>query len=497
LDGAIHRYVDEANFVDAIPRLWANPNTPILIPFGKVTSFTWIYPILQSGLSNIIGSGLMALRLISVVFGTLGVAALYFLVRSLFHDKWLALIAALILATFPVHLHFSRLGLNNIADPLFGTLALAFLVRGMQNHDRSDYVLAGASLGLTQYFYEGGRLLYPPLLVIAFVVSWLLTGRRKVDLVHAAYGLFVAILIAAPVYYTLFGSNSFLAPRLDNQGVHVNLLTPLFAPLPEAVDWLRDRFLFPFLMYTSITDLSWFYGGEQPMVLFPLVPIFLLGIAYAVRTIRTPGIIISLIWLAMTALGNSLLRDNLWVPRYVVAFPAVALLMAIGIYATVLLLWPRLKPSRWPSLIALGLSMIVATAQTVYYFRDQVPFFVAEMPQEDWNDAFFRMVDLPPHTHVHFILESPVWDVNVTAFLGYARLDLIVDSVTPDEVTDVYLHNITRNPTDKHVFFINVDRTGVLRHLSEYFTLAEPQLSTEQILPQFRLALYKATVKKP
>ncbi|HMX66469.1 MAG TPA: CDP-alcohol phosphatidyltransferase family protein, partial [Microthrixaceae bacterium] len=49
-------------------------------------------------------------------------------------------------------------------------------------------------------------LLFPPLLVLVFIILWLKNGRQKADLIHAAYALLVAVLIAAPVYYTLIGA---------------------------------------------------------------------------------------------------------------------------------------------------------------------------------------------------------------------------------------------------------------------------------------------------
>ncbi len=492
LDTVIHRYIDEINFMNAIQHMWANPDTPILVPFIDLRESTWIYPLLQSGISNIVGSGFAGLRLISAVFGVLGVAALYFLVRTLFHDKWLALIAALVLATLPAHIHFSRLGLYNIVDPLFGTLALAFLMRGLQSHNRSDYVIAGAALGLTQYFYEGGRLLYPPLLVAAFIVAWLLSGHRKADLIHGGYALLVAILVAAPIYYTLVGVGSVPTPRLNEEAVGGNLWTQLFANGQPIADVLRERFLYPLLMSISVPDQGWFYGGEQAFIILPLVPFFLLGIAYAIWHIRTPGIIVFLIWALITAFGNSLLRDNLWTPRYVVAFPALALFVAMGIYATLHLVWSQSKFVRWRYIAIASLSILLATAQTVYYFRDQVPYFMRQFQQEeDWNDAFFRMFDLPANTHVHFIMRAPVWGINMQAFVGYYRLDLAVDALRPDELTVAYLKRIMADQTVQHVFFVNPRNTESLTLLRHYFTLSAPKFSPYDIPKLDQLGLYK------
>lgn len=491
LDSVIRHYIDEVNFMDAIPRLWAAPNTRILTPFSDTTAFTWLYPMLQSATSNIVGSGLPGLRLISSIFGTLGVPALYFLVRTLFHDKRLALMSALVLATFPVHVHFSRIGLNNIADPFFGTLALAFLMRGLQSHLRSDYVLAGALMGLTQYFYEGGRLLFPPLLVLVFIILWLKNGRQKADLIHAAYALLVAVLIAAPVYYTLIGARSFLTPRLNEQSMGGSLWTHLLdseLPLGEV---LRGRFIDPFLTAISIPDQGWFYGGQQPFILFMFVPVFLIGVGYALWNIRTPGMLVFLLWAAATCLGNSLLRENLWSPRYVVDFPALAFLLTLGIYVTLALIWPRTRPVRGRYIILAACSLIIATTQTAYYFLDHAPGYMQEFQtEEDWNDAFFRTLDLPRGTSVHLIMKIPVWQINMVAFIDYNRLDLQMDAISPAELSPAYVKRILQDKSTNHVFFANPYDAQLLAHLRKYFILSAPQLSPYGIPVRDQLGLY-------
>jgi 4-amino-4-deoxy-L-arabinose transferase-like glycosyltransferase len=150
-------FIDELLHVAGIRAVSTDASTGILIPFSGIAAFPYIFPFLQHHAITIFGHNFLGLRVVSAVIGTLTVAALYVLGRSLFGRKT-ALIAAALLATFPPHLQFSRIGLNNIADPLFGTLALAFLGRGLMSNRRMDYVVGGAMLGLTHYFYEGGRL---------------------------------------------------------------------------------------------------------------------------------------------------------------------------------------------------------------------------------------------------------------------------------------------------------------------------------------------------
>ncbi len=496
LETNIHRLIDEVNFMDAVPRLWTHPDTLILSPFSELTAFTWLYPIFQNGFTSLVGSSLTALRLPSAVFGTLGVAALYFLARTLFHDKAIACISALILATFPAHIHFSRLALNNIADPFFGTLALAFLMRGFQSQRRSDFVIAGAILGLTQYFYEGGRLLFPPLLLLSFVIAWIYTGRKRADLIHGAYALLVAVLVAAPVYYTLLGTHNLLTPRLASASVENSVWKDLLENnIPDRLRSLSERVLNPFLMYTTIRDQGWFYGGTESLVIFMLLPVFVLGLVHELWNIRTPAILVLIAWLGAASLGNVLLTDSLWIPRYVVAFPAVALLIAIGAKSTLPLLLPRSISAKWLYAVIGGLSLILAIGQTVYYFYDHVPAYTRQFqPDEDWNDAFFRMVDLPTTTQVHFIMDEPVWSFNVIAFMRYYRLNMNFNALLPGDVTPELIQKMSAFQTVTHVFFISPNRTDVLARLKQCFKLSEPEFSPYDIPLESQLGLYRGVV---
>ncbi len=334
LENAIHFFVDEGNFAEGILHIREQPYLKLLKPFDFVAAFTWVYPVLQHGATTILGPNLLSLRIISVVFGTLTIPAVYQLGRLLY-DRRIGLLAALLLAVLPPHVHFSRLGLNNIADPLVGTLALAYLVRALQQGQRRDYALAGLMLGLTQYFYEGGRLLYPPLLFTWAVIAYVALRPRLRGLLLTAL---VAVIVSAPVYYAWVAWDVALTTRLNRQGVTLEYWTRLL--LSNANDGLlathlREKVLLPLLHFISVPDQgAFFYGGHTALILPPLVPAFLVGIIAALRRQWLAGSLLSL-WLAFTVLGNSLVQDSVWTSRYVVALPAVAVLLAVGLVTIV------------------------------------------------------------------------------------------------------------------------------------------------------------------
>ena len=84
------------------------------------------------------------------------------------------------------------------------------------------------------------------------------------------------------------------------------------------------------------------WGLSMALVLPYAVPALLLGVVFAAWRWRTPGVL-PLIWLLGTSAGNALLVESAVTARYVAAFPALALLIALGIGEALALLWPR----RW------------------------------------------------------------------------------------------------------------------------------------------------------
>ena len=205
--------VDELNFLPYVLHFWDDPNIELLNPMSSVIPFARIYAYWETWTVAILGRDFAGLRGVSVIMGTLTIPSVWWMTRHIF-DRKTALIATVVIATFPPHVHFSRLALNNIGDPLFATLAFGFLARGFQTHKRRDFALAGIALGCVPYFYEAGRLSFP-LLTLGFIGFVLLFGygqfglRTNTTLRRNLFVfLIVTLLTAFPVYYALINSSA-------------------------------------------------------------------------------------------------------------------------------------------------------------------------------------------------------------------------------------------------------------------------------------------------
>lgn len=477
LERAVPRLVDEMHAVRAVTRLWETSDLPLLSQQGEVIAFTWVYPLAQAGAARIYGPSLTALRVISAVCGVFTVLALWGLARILF-DRHIALLAALILAAFPPHVHFSRLGLNNIADPLCGTLALMFIARGLRDRRPVDFALAGMALGFTQYFYEGGRLIFPPL-----ALMFALWGRSPRPLLRIFLVTFA--LVAAPVYLAWIITGQAIFPRLDAASTpgywgDLMLRGPLGAPLAVLHDATG-----PLRFYISQPDRFWFYGGSSPLVLWWLVPALLLGVAHALRYLRAPGMALLIAWPLLVALGNVPLAEQRDAARYVVAFPALALLGALGIQQAARQIIPRYATA---ALVCAG--VIVAAGQTAYYFRQHLPAYNAQFSAAAVvDDMLFRMVTLPPGTHVYIIGEAVVRYDDVTAYAQYkARSDLSFSILYPSEVTPNYVNELL--PAGRLAFFIEAAHPQTAAILGQTYSLGRAYLSPYDLPPGDQYLLY-------
>lgn len=479
--------VDEVLPMTEILALWGNPHLPMISPLGFISSQTRLFASWQAASVAVWGHNLLALRIPSAVVGTLTVGAVYFLGRVLF-DRRTALIGALILAAFPPHLQFSRIGILNIADPLFGTLAFAFICLAFKNNRRIAWVLGGVALGLTQYFYEGGRLLYPAL-ILMWVMLTLLANRKAIRswipgfLTYCA----AAVVIAAPIYYTLARSYDPLSNRFNTLALTGNdWLTLLTSPPGSPTfDFLIRHLIDPFLLFISRPDPTPYYGGSTALLLFFLVPPFLAGCLWAVRSRGGRGL---LLWFFVTWAGNILMVDSALAARYVTVFPAVALLIAIGITQLVLYL-----PDSYRFKITLIVVGFCVIGQTIYYFGPHLDQYEQQLvPGRDGYAALFRAAELPSGTTVYLIDPPATFTEDYAqTLLRFLAEDKTIHLIEASATVDFS----ALQDASTYAFFIPSDDPDSLQMLSQHFDLDAPIYTSDPLPKEKTYTLYLGRLK--
>ncbi|MBN1680527.1 MAG: glycosyltransferase family 39 protein [Anaerolineae bacterium] len=341
----------------------------------------WHHPLLyHTGISlaiEAVGQTTTAARLPSAILGALTVPAVYLMGRRMV-DRRIGIVAAIFMAAYPLHVHFSRTGINQVGDPLFTALAFAFLTPAIRRGDYMDGAIAGLMLGLSQYFYSAARIV--PLLMVVYVglhmvVNWRAVAKRFGVL---AVTLIVACVVVFPSLYAIYRDKARpVSPRLDQVSIWAtdNVQAAARAgQLPEYWDYQIRR---SFMAYVQIPDESGFYGGYNPVLGWYAGVPFLVGLVVIWRARREPRYSILALWIAATAiLGGVLLVDPPHFPRYISVAPGLAIVVAIGltvfaVNAGKLLTRFDMIPGRavqWGVPLVLVLSLAAADQQT-YIFR--------------------------------------------------------------------------------------------------------------------------------
>lgn len=500
LETGLRVSVDEAIAIEGTSQYFAGSIGLVGRPSSFIT--TLLFPQWQGEIIRLMGHSVTSLRFASAIVGALTVVVVYFLARDLFQDRRTGLIAALLLLGFPPHIHFSRIALIHIADPLFGTLAIWFLIRGLRGNRRLDWALAGAMMGLTQYFFEAGRLFFIPLIllwiggmalpgIVAFLRRRLLGTDAPTALPHfPRRGVFIAVLamvmVAMPAYYAAFSQGNNTVPRLSESGGFNLVLDPFQDGLTgEELAELARRILFPFSVYVTQPEQSVFYGGDQPLLLVYVVPFFLMGMGYLFWRWRSVASIL-LLWVLLTAAINALLRESAVYARWHVVFPALAVVVAVGVRYLLPMLWtPRQEESeiapqsasssRMPFRVIAAVVVVMVAGQIAYYYQWHVPLLEQQARESklypDTYDAAYRAQDMPDNTDI-YLIATPIPDINVPRIW----VNFLTDSdprtlrYFPLVTTDFTTEFIAMLPPDRNfAFFIERQATDTILLMIQSF----------------------------
>lgn len=321
----------------------------------------------------------LGLRLPWLLLGVLNVIIAARLATRL-QGPVVGIITGCALAVYHYHIHYSRIGINNIADPFFMTLALFLLLRAYDRRSIADWVLCGIAIGVAQYFYFGARLI-----AVIVALSIVMMARANWRQFWRDHGVGVrrlagaAVITAAPMIQYGWRFPDEYNARINQTGILQNgWFANELALGGSAIDILATQWWRAMLAFNVYPDRTVWYGLREPL-LDPITgAVLLVGLAIGLARLTNPRLFPMLAWWGSALVfGGFLTESPPSSQRLVTAavptifFAALALVML----ARQLRRWHALQPHSTrlaPALLGAAVAAFGAISLTTY-FVDYTP----------------------------------------------------------------------------------------------------------------------------
>ena len=318
----------------------------------------------------IFGQTMFAIKMMSVLTGTLSILALYLLAREWFGVE-VGLLAGAFLAVFPFHLQFSRIGVDNIVDSLMAPLVLWLVFRAVRVKSFSAYLLAGIVTGFSFYLYVGTRLV----LALAIATLGYIAFRQR-DFLKSnlrQLGTYLAGLLVAinPIAVFFIQHPEHFMTRIGQEGIFLNgwLSAQVAETGKSAFQVLFEQFSITALVFFSQDAGSNFLNFDRPYLTALGATFFLIGLLFSVIKILEERHFVLQMWFwSVVVLGGMLTLSPPANTRLVMTTGATALFVGLGAWqVSTILLKLKLKPSFVYALNAV-LILLISFQNLSFYF---------------------------------------------------------------------------------------------------------------------------------
>lgn len=300
--------------------------------YSRFTRNPPVYGFAAYASTVVLGGNAFALRLPAVIFGLAAVLLLYGIALRLTGRRDVALVAALLMATQPIFIHFSRIAWEPSSELPFLLGGLYALIAALQRSFSVRWLaLAVLLLGITSYTYMAGwfyaLILGGGMIALNFRAIRSLRDALKI---LAASGLW--LLVSWPALHMVF-----FDPLTAGKTVRV-------ATFAHGITWsaLHDfatnyaaHFRISYLakMGDPTPGVTWRYLNGFGAFLWIVIPLAAAGVAACYAYVKEQGMRAWVyLWLLAYPLGGALTNDGAPnAPRTLAGAPVFCLLAAFGV----------------------------------------------------------------------------------------------------------------------------------------------------------------------
>ncbi len=425
---------------------------------------------------GLLGNTAFAVRLVSALTGALAVLFAYLFTREAF-GKQTAWVAAILAAAFVPHLHFSRLGFDNIIDSLSSALLLWLVLRGARQNSPLYYLAAGIAAGLCFYTYPGSRL-SPALAVVA--LAWIALGAPgflRTQWRNLFVFITAAIIIVAPIagYYAAY-PKVFMA-RIEREAVVYEgpQENRVFTDFSTVAPLIGQQVFKSTLVFISTGGAFHFFGTPRPYFLPIAAIFFMFGLALLLR--RLPGMhalpLLAWFW-APVLLGSALTGGAPSHQRMLGSSMPAVIIVAVSLTA----IFQALKSvnplaKRLAPLLLLGILVFNGVTDLLFYFDEyRNGHFFADLSNEITYESRRFVAPLEENGRF-YLVGAPM------TYIRFGNFDYFAPGVEKYDFNDITRNALSGLPDDKDALFLAIPaREADLRTIAEW--LPGGQWATEQ-----------------
>ena len=393
------------------------------------------------------GNTATAARIPSVIFGVAAVAFTWLFARDVF-SRTAGLISAAILATLPVHVHFSRLAVDNVVDATYSTAILWLLHRAVKRNSTIAGALAGLASMLALHTYTGSRLSI--LLGVVMLALFIASDRRLLRTranVLATY-LFVCVVGAMPImtHYAIHPEN--FGARLAQENIFTSgILTNDAAIYGGYVSAIVRAALLSALPFFITPAAGGFFHAPFPHLPALGAIALLIGHGELLRRRRDPHTAAVLVWFwAAILLVSTLTSGPPTHERMLNTMPALAILVAVGINSAV----APFRSAALRAVLAAALVITISGRQVYAYFIEYDRSHAWEDPTNELTyETRHDIHSLRANGRVYLIGDPSVYRV-------FANFDFFSPNIEKADFNSINEASLASLPRDKDALFIAI-----------------------------------------
>lgn len=282
-----------------------------------------------------------SVRLPSIIFGSLSVIFLYFIVLEFTKEKKWALISAVLLAISPWHFFLSRIALEANLALSFFLCGLLFLSKGLR---KSIYLIpASLLLAFSIFTYNSARI-FVPLFILVFIILY--KDKIKISRVSVISGLIFSTFLIAGFYLAVFqdssaryywvrildeGAISFL-DQSRNNSAFPDVLTKLIYNRPV---YFASNFLLNYLKHLSVQFLAISGGSNYQFSLQNMGLIYIIELPFLLfgffKLLKNKLDRLFLLWFLIAPIPSALTREAPHVLRSIFMIGSIQVITAFGL----------------------------------------------------------------------------------------------------------------------------------------------------------------------